>query len=71
MTKTIKVSNETYEKIKDQIEEEKVKEKKTIKMVCNKCGKEQPIDKKQSNKNWKVYMNVKYCKCGGKFEIQF
>ena len=43
----------------------------TFTIICNKCGKEQPIDKKQSNKNWKVYMNVKYCKCGGKFEIQF
>ena len=32
MTKTIKVSNETYEKIKDQIEEEKVKEKKEKKI---------------------------------------
>ena len=32
MSKTIKVSNETYEKIKDQIEEEKVKEKKEKKI---------------------------------------
>jgi hypothetical protein len=31
MSKTIKVSDETYEKIKDQIEEEKVKEKKEYK----------------------------------------
>jgi hypothetical protein len=37
-----------------------------IKFVCEKCGKNAPIDKKQSNENWIVYKNEP-CECGGKF----
>ena len=36
-----------------------------IKMVCQDCGEEAPIDKKQSNENWTVYKN-KCDKCGVK-----
>jgi hypothetical protein len=39
-----------------------------IKLICKKCGKEQIPDKKQSNKNWKVYPTNKKCECGGAFE---
>ena len=38
-----------------------------IASVCNKCGKPQPKNEKQSNENWDVYdCNVK-CECGGDF----
>ena len=42
-----------------------------IKFRCNKCGKEQESDKKQSNQNWKVYPANKKCKCGGTYEISY
>ena len=35
--------------------------------VCDKCGAVAPIDPDMSNKNWKVYLVKKPCKCGGKF----
>lgn len=35
-----------------------------IKVVCQDCGKEAPIDTEKSTKHWKVYK--KYCECGGK-----
>ena len=34
-----------------------------IKIICEKCGKETPIDKEQSNENWIVYKTK--CTCGG------
>lgn len=34
---------------------------------CVKCGKPQPKNEKESNKNWNVFdFNVK-CECGGEF----
>ena len=41
-----------------------------IKFLCNKCGKEQPRDEKQSNENWNVYPTNQSCNCGGKFYIK-
>lgn len=41
---------------------------------CGKCGKPQPVDKKESNKNWKCYDNEKPCKCGAldwKIKLKF
>lgn len=34
---------------------------------CDKCGKPQPKNKKESNKNWIVYDSNQMCECGGKF----
>lgn len=34
-----------------------------IQIRCEKCGKEAPIDKEKSNKNWTVYKTE--CPCGG------
>ncbi len=45
-----------------------MKEKYLIKMKCNKCGKYQEPDKKQSNQNWNIFLNIP-CKCSGKFEF--
>lgn len=47
-----------------------MKEKKQIKMRCNKCHKELTPDKEQSNKNWNVFPN-KPCECGGTPEFDF
>jgi len=41
-----------------------------LQFYCNKCKKKQEPDKKQSNKNWKVFPNIP-CDCGGKFEPKF
>lgn len=30
----------------------------TIEMICDKCGKFQIKDDKQSNKNWEIYPNL-------------
>jgi len=38
-------------------------------MICKKCGKEMPIDKEKSNKNWIVYRNK--CECGGNAKLFF
>lgn len=43
-----------------------MKKKIEIKFKCDKCGKEQKPDKKQSNANWEVYPNIP-CECGGNF----
>ncbi|MBS4538206.1 hypothetical protein GOQ27_07010 [Clostridium sp. D2Q-11] len=40
-----------------------------IRVVCNKCRKEAPIDKEKSNLNWKVYDESKSCKCGGEWKM--
>ena len=40
-----------------------------IVMVCKKCGKEAPINKEKSNKNWIVYDN-KPCECGGEYTMK-
>jgi len=45
-------------------------EKIQIVFACNKCGKLQKSDKKESNENWKVYKNNQKCECGGIFEMK-
>lgn len=45
------------------------KETMLVRMICNKCGKEQKKDKGKSNKNWDYYP-TKPCECGGEFEIK-
>ena len=47
--------------------------KKQIKMqvICEKCGKNAPIDNVKSNKNWIVYKTDKPCECGGRFKTIF
>lgn len=42
-----------------------------MKIICEKCGKEAPIDTEKSNENWKVYLTSKPCECGGKFKAIF
>lgn len=42
--------------------------RKGIKMVCDKCGKDMPIDTEQSNENWTVYKTK--CPCGGSAKIK-
>jgi hypothetical protein len=42
-----------------------------IKEVCDKCGKEAPVDKTKSNENWTVYETSKPCECGGRYKIKF
>ncbi len=34
---------------------------------CEKCGKPQPKDERQSNHNWDVFDDNAKCECGGKF----
>ena len=42
---------------------------KDIKLVCDKCGKDVPVDKKKTTENWTYYkMN---CRCGGKGTLKF
>ena len=38
-----------------------------IEMKCEKCGKPQTKDDKQSNENWSVFDCKQTCECGGKF----
>lgn len=40
-----------------------------IKMICDTCGKEAPIDEEQSTKQWVVYKSGK-CDCGGKYKFE-
>jgi len=41
--------------------------KERMKLVCEKCGEEAEINKKDSNENWKVYyINRKCKKCNNK-----
>lgn len=47
-----------------------MKEENKVKIICDKCGKRQKRDKKESNENWDVYPNVP-CECGGKFKPDF
>ena len=56
----------TYEPVK----EERVNMKKNLTTVCNKCGKEAPINNEMSNKNWIVYDTSKPCDCGGQWKIK-
>ncbi|SFL09840.1 hypothetical protein [Halanaerobium salsuginis] len=35
-----------------------------VKIVCEDCGKEAPIDHKKSTENWIAYKDK--CECGGK-----
>lgn len=37
--------------------------------ACNKCGKPQLKNEKQSNNNWEVYPANQKCECGGKFTL--
>ena len=39
--------------------------------VCDKCGKEAPIDLEMSTAQWKVYRVKEPCKCGGHFKSKF
>lgn len=34
---------------------------------CEKCGKPQPRNEKESSKNWNSYDCNQVCECGGKF----
>lgn len=45
--------------------------KQEIKFVCNKCGKLQLKDEKQSNRNWSIFSTAVKCECGGKFEMKY
>lgn len=38
-----------------------------MEMKCEKCGKPQPKNEKQSNKNWSVFDCNQICECDGKF----
>ena len=38
--------------------------------VCEKCGKAQKPDKKQSTDNWNVFDAHEKCECGGKFVMK-
>ena len=44
---------------------------KTFIPVCDKCGKEAPIDKQKSNHSWVVYLPDKKCSCGGSYKFNF
>ena len=39
--------------------------------VCDKCGKEAPIDYEMSTAQWKVYRVKEPCECGGCFKPKF
>lgn len=41
-----------------------------IKVICSKCGKEAPVDKKKSNGNWTVHDTSKPCECGGMWKMK-
>lgn len=38
---------------------------------CEKCGKLQKKNEKESNKNWNVYDCKVKCECGGEFVTEF
>ena len=42
---------------------------KEIKMACDRCGKEPPVDKENSNKNWTAYLAKEKCPCGGTYKF--
>lgn len=42
-----------------------------IEFKCDKCGKPQPKNEKESNENWNVYDCNVVCECGGKFRMHF
>ena len=42
-----------------------------IEFKCDKCGKPQPKNEKQSNHNWNVYDCNQKCECGGTFKMHF
>ena len=41
------------------------KSKPEIVLVCDKCGKQPPVDEEMSNENWVVYKTSNPCECGG------
>lgn len=47
----------------------KKKQSKII-FVCEKCGKAQKADKKQSTDNWNVFDAHEKCECGGEFVMK-
>ena len=47
----------------------KKKQSKII-FVCEKCGKAQKPDKKQSTDNWNVFGAHEKCECGGEFVMK-
>lgn len=36
-------------------------------VICDKCGKEAPIDKEKSTTDWIAYKAEEHCDCGGKY----
>ena len=36
-----------------------------IMLVCDKCGKQPPVDEENSNENWVAYKVSEPCECGG------
>ena len=38
---------------------------------CNKCGKPQPKNEKESKHNWNVYDQNQKCECGETFKMHF
>ena len=49
----------------------KKKKKIDMKVLCDKCGKQAPVNKEQSNANWKVFDTKEPCECGGSFHMFF
>lgn len=47
------------------------KKKDIFKMICDKCGKPQPKNDKDSNENWEVFDCNQKCECGGIFKPVF
>lgn len=45
------------------------KRKQVIKLICNRCGKEQESNKEKSDKNWTCYGDEN-CDCGGEFKFK-
>lgn len=43
---------------------------KELHVVCNKCGKEAPIDQERSTVLGVAYDTSRPCKCGGEWEVQ-
>ena len=43
------------------------KSKPEIILVCDKCGKQPPVDEEMSNENWVVYKTSNPCECGGRW----
>lgn len=42
-----------------------------LKVICNKCCKNAPIDIEKSTEKWTVYKTDKPCECGGRYVPDF